>query len=57
MRQYFPTQSETKKQNDALNRLNDRLALMRSELHKLGDMEFTRRYLTGPRKPGHLVKF
>ena len=37
--------------DDLERRVNERAALARAELARLGDAEFTRRYQTGPRKP------
>ena len=41
----------TKKDMVALDRLNARFNEVRAELHRLGQREFIRMYLTGPRQP------
>jgi hypothetical protein len=57
MNRYIPSTTEQQRAAVTLQRLQDRTDLIRSELQRLGDAEFTRRYLTGPVKPAHLAKF
>jgi hypothetical protein len=54
---YIPSTTEQKRTTATLQRLQERTDLIRSELQRLGDAEFTRRYQTGPVKPAHLAKF
>ena len=57
MKAYTPSTLEQKRIADMLQRLQQRFDETRAELHRLGTVEFTRRYQTGPLKPTHLVKF
>ena len=57
MNAYIPSTIEQKRTAETLQRLQERTDLIRAELHRLGDAEFTRRYQTGPVKPAHLAKF
>ena len=57
MSRYIPSTIEQKRTTQTLQRLQERTGLIRAELHRLGDAEFTRRYQTGPVKPAHLAKF
>jgi hypothetical protein len=57
MSRYIPSTIEQKRTAEMLQRLQERTNLIRAELHRLGDAEFTRRYQTGPVKPAHLAKF
>jgi hypothetical protein len=54
---YIPSQMQLAKNATALDALQARANAVRLELHRLGQLEFARRYLTGPRKPAHLVNF
>ena len=57
MNRYIESPIEQKRTAEMLKRLQERTDLIRAELHRLGDAEFTRRYQTGPVKPTHLAKF
>jgi hypothetical protein len=57
MTRYIPSTVEQKRTVATLQRLQERTDLIRSELQRLGDAEFARRYQTGPVKPAHLAKF
>jgi hypothetical protein len=57
MTRYIESPIEQKRTAEMLQRLQERADLIRAELHRLGDAEFTRRYQTGPVKPAHLAKF
>jgi hypothetical protein len=57
MSRYSHSTIEQKNTAEMLKRLQERADMIRAELHRLGDAEFTRRYQTGPLKPAHLVKF
>jgi hypothetical protein len=57
MSRFIPSTIEQKRTEEMLQRLQERADLIRAELHRLGDAEFTRRYQTGPVKPAHLAKF
>ncbi len=57
MTRYVPSTLEQHRTAEMLKRLQERADLIRSELHRLGDAEFTRRYQTGPVKPAHLANF
>jgi hypothetical protein len=57
MNRYIISPIEQKRTAEMLQRLQERTDLIRSELQRLGDAEFTRRYQTGPVKPSHLAKF
>jgi hypothetical protein len=57
MIRYSPSTVEQQRTAEMLKRLQERADLIRAELHRLGDAEFTRRYQTGPVKPAHLAKF
>ena len=57
MSRYTQSFIEQQRTAEMLQRLQERADLIRAELHRLGDAEFTRRYQTGPVKPAHLAKF
>lgn len=57
MTRYIQSSIEQQRTAEMLQRLQERTDLIRSELQRLGDAEFTRRYQTGPVKPAHLAKF
>ena len=57
MTRYIQSSIEQQRTAEMLQRLQERTDLIRSELHRLGAAEFTRRYQTGPVKPVHLAKF
>lgn len=55
MTRYIQSSIEQQRTAEMLQRLQERTDLIRSELHRLGAAEFTRRYQTGPVKPAHLA--
>jgi hypothetical protein len=57
MTRYIQSSIEQQRTAEMLQRLQERTDLIRSELQRLGDAEFTRLYQTGPVKPAHLAKF
>ena len=57
MSRYIESSIEQQRTAEMLKRLQERTDLIRAELHRMGDAEFTRRYQTGPVKPAHIAKF
>jgi hypothetical protein len=57
MNRFIQAPLEQKRSAELLMGLQERTDLIRAELHRLGDAEFTRRYQTGPVKPAHIAKF
>lgn len=57
MHRYIPSKMQAIKDATALNSLQARANAVRLELQRLGQSEFMRHYLTGPRKPAHFVNF
>jgi hypothetical protein len=55
MTRYIQSSIEQQRTAEMLQRLQERTDLIRAELQRLGDAEFTRRYQTGPVKPAHLA--